>query len=117
MTECLSGWSAIIASLCTIVLFGANIFQWLQQKNLKDLFHVHLYSIYNNMYRIAEIGGECRKEFDSVEHPVREFITVIGLINQCTGFADCVRQEVLAFSEKYLKKQIKRQHPSKPDDE
>ena len=68
------------------------------------------------MYRIAEIGGECRKEFNSVDDPDREFITVIGLLNQCTGFADAVRQETLALSEKYLNKKIKRQHPSKPDD-
>jgi hypothetical protein len=115
-TIIISEWLGIIASLSTIISLTINIFQWRSSVNLKKQIHSKVFSEWNNMFRIAELADDSRSIFnDHSKTETQRLHDIIRKIEQCTGIADSSRQELLAFSEKYLGKPISRQHPANPD--
>ena len=110
------GWISIIASVITIISLTINIFQWHSSVNLRKQYYSHLFSEWNLMYRIAELADGSRGTYDSLEQSESiKLNLIIRNIEQITGIADSSRQASLAFSEKYFKKPIYRQHPAAPD--
>jgi hypothetical protein len=69
------------------------------------------------MYRIAELADRAKSiyrnatisEADRLENLIRH-------IEQTTGIADSVREEIQAYCEKFLRKPVYRQHPARPDE-
>ena len=109
-------WLGLVASLATIISFCVNILQWRSAVNLRRQIHSRVFSEWNQMYRIAELA-DASKRILNVQGKSQEqqLAEIIRNIEQCTGIADSSRQELLAFSERYLRKPIRRQHPAEAD--
>ena len=112
-------WIGLISAVLTILSVTLNVYQWKRKKDMEDMYHSNLFALYNHMHRIAEIAGRCRiiMEQDDSENDTETLSKVIRYVEQCTGIADSVRTEVLAFSERYMHRPIWRQHPGSPDEQ
>jgi len=110
-------WIALIASLATIISVPVNVIQWRTTATLKRQYYSKIFAEYNHMYRIAELADRAKgiyknatiSEADRLENLIRH-------IEQTTGIADSVREEIQAYCEKFLRKPVYRQHPARPDE-
>ena len=110
------GWIGLISVVLTILSVTLNIYQLKRKKDVEDMYHSNLFALYNHMHRIAEIAGRCRVIIEKDDSNNETLIKIIRYVEQCTGIADSVRTEVLAFSERYMHRPIWRQHPGTPDE-
>lgn len=109
-------WLGLVASFATLVSFIVNVFQYLLTVNLVKVLHSKVFAMWNEMFRVAELADQARATFDNAQLPeARRLELIIRAFEQVTGISDTTRQELLAFSEKYLRKPMKRQHPAFPD--
>lgn len=116
----LRSWELIglIASFTTIMSFAGNIIQFFRNRTQRKLYYSKIFADYNHMYRLAILADRCRGHYEdkSSDLPLK-FEKTIRCIEQITGIADSVRQEALAYSERFLKKPLFHQRPSNPDPE
>jgi hypothetical protein len=103
---------SIVVSIVSVVI---NVYQWRRRVDVQKVYHAHLHTVFNQMDRIAVCADESRKLFGNEQNPSPAFAKVIQKIHQCTGIVDSGRITVLAFSEKYLGRPVKLQHPRQPD--
>lgn len=109
-------WVALIASLATIISIPANVIQWRVTATLKRQYYSKIFAEYNHMYRIAELADRAKGFYKNVTFSDEErLINLIRHIEQTTGIADSVREEIQAYCEKFLCKPVYRQHPAQPD--
>ncbi|MEI9475234.1 MAG: hypothetical protein WCO26_01470 [Deltaproteobacteria bacterium] len=114
----LRSWELIglIASFTTFLSFAGNIIQFFRNRTQRKLFYSKVFADYNHMYRLAILADRCKENYADNSSELRlRFENTIRCIEQITGIADSVRQEALAYSERFLKKPLFYQRPHQPD--
>jgi len=114
----LRSWELIglIASFTTFLSFAGNIIQFFRNRTQRKLYYSKIFADYNHMYRLATLADRCKRNYEDNSSEMRlRFENTIRCIEQITGIADSVRQEALAYSERFLKKSLFNQHPAQPD--
>jgi len=106
----------VVASAFTVLSFAGNIVQWMRREDLKRLYYSNQFCAYNDYFRLAELLQQCHQTFrksteeSSIQPEIRDSI------EQMIGIADAVRHQILAFTERYLRRGLWRQHVTAPDD-
>jgi hypothetical protein len=102
-----------VGIIITMISFIMNFYQWNRSRDVEKKYYSNLFAIYNHMHRIAELAGLSRTKYEKNKISSNDEIAtyLIRNIEQSTGIADSVRTEVLAFSERYLKKPIWHRKP------
>jgi len=109
-------WIAVVSSLATIISVPVNFIQWRSTSILKRQYYSKIFAEYNHMYRIAELADRAKNIYkDATISEAVRLDQLIRHIEQTTGIADSVREEIQSYCEKFLFKPVYRQHPAKPD--
>lgn len=109
-------WIGLAASFTTFLSVAINIYQILRTHDMKKLYYSKIFADYNHMFRLAILADRCKGFYNDKRLAESQRLTnIIRCVEQMTGIADGVRQELLAYSERYFKKPMFRQHPASPD--